>query len=43
MGPPANERVTPEQVTAELQRAGFRLAKTHDFLPNQFFLVFRAQ
>jgi len=43
MGPPANDRVTPEQVTAELQRAGFRVAKMHDFLPNQFFLVFRAQ
>ncbi|MCX7892316.1 MAG: class I SAM-dependent methyltransferase [Burkholderiales bacterium] len=42
MGPPARERIPPEQVIAEMQRAGYRLARTHDFLPNQFFLVFRA-
>jgi len=39
-GPPKQERITPERVKAELGRAGYTLAKEHDFLPNQFFLVF---
>jgi SAM-dependent methyltransferase len=39
-GPPRNERIPPAQVKAELQRAGYTLEKEHDFLPNQFFLVF---
>jgi SAM-dependent methyltransferase len=41
MGPPASERLTPEQVGAEMRRAGYELARTHEFLPNQFFLVFQ--
>lgn len=40
MGPPASERTTPEQVGREMRRAGYALVKSHDFLPNQFFLVF---
>jgi cyclopropane fatty-acyl-phospholipid synthase-like methyltransferase len=43
MGPPVSERVMPEQVTAELAKAGYRLLKTHDFLPHQYFLVFGPQ
>jgi predicted methyltransferase len=41
-GPPKAARIAPEQVKTELQRAGYRLAEEHAFLPNQFFLVFRA-
>jgi len=42
-GPPKAERIPPAQVKAELGRAGYALAKEHDFLPNQFFLVFEAK
>jgi SAM-dependent methyltransferase len=41
MGPPPSERVTLEGVKAELRAAGFALVKEHDFLPNQYFLIFR--
>lgn len=41
MGPPVTERLTPEQVSSEMRRAGYTLARTHDILPNQFFLVFQ--
>lgn len=41
IGPPPAARIAPEQVKAELQRAGYRLAEEHVFLPNQFFLVFQ--
>jgi SAM-dependent methyltransferase len=39
-GPPKSERIAPARVKAELENAGYALAKEHDFLPNQFFLVF---
>jgi len=42
-GPPKSERIPPAQVKAELARAGYALAKEHEFLPNQFFLVFEAK
>jgi SAM-dependent methyltransferase len=41
MGPPASERIAPDGVKAELHAAGYVLAKEYDFLPNQYFLVFR--
>jgi ubiquinone/menaquinone biosynthesis C-methylase UbiE len=40
-GPPRSARVAPEQVTKELAGAGYTLAEKHDFLPEQYFLVFR--
>ncbi|HET9404655.1 MAG TPA: class I SAM-dependent methyltransferase [Burkholderiales bacterium] len=40
-GPPKSARIAPEQVKAELQRAGYALDREHTFLPNQYFLVFR--
>ena len=40
-GPPKQARIAPDRVKAELQRAGYALAAEHDFLPNQYFLVFR--
>lgn len=39
-GPPKAARVAPDQVIAEMKAAGYRLARQHDFLPNQYFLVF---
>ena len=39
-GPPPEHRIALEQVTSEMERAGYRLAARHDFLPNQYFLVF---
>jgi len=39
-GPPKSARLAPEQVKAELKRAGYALAREHTFLPNQYFLVF---
>lgn len=39
-GPPKSERIAPARVKTELGNAGYALAKEHDFLPNQFFLVF---
>jgi SAM-dependent methyltransferase len=41
VGPPKSARIAPEQVKAELKRAGYALEKEHAFLPNQYFLVFR--
>lgn len=41
-GPPKNERLAPEKVKAEFRSAGYALAQEHGFLPNQYFLVFRA-
>jgi predicted methyltransferase len=40
-GPPKAARIAPEQVKAELQRAGYALGEEHAFLPNQYFLVFQ--
>jgi len=40
VGPPREHRIAPERVAAEMERAGYRLAARHDFLPNQYFLVF---
>lgn len=39
-GPPAKHRIAPEQVKAEMERAGYRLQEEPGFLPYQYFLVF---
>ena len=41
VGPPAAVRLAPQNVTAELERAGYKLAQEHGFLAYQYFLVFR--
>jgi cyclopropane fatty-acyl-phospholipid synthase-like methyltransferase len=43
MGPPVADRVTADQVTSEMQRAGYRLVRAPAFLPNQYLLVFAPQ
>jgi SAM-dependent methyltransferase len=40
-GPPKSVRIAPNQVKAELKRAGYALAQEHAFLPNQYFLIFQ--
>jgi cyclopropane fatty-acyl-phospholipid synthase-like methyltransferase len=40
IGPPPRARIEPEEVKKEFARAGYALAAEHDFLPNQYFLVF---
>jgi len=40
-GPPKSVRIAPDRVKAELKRAGYALAQEHDFLPNQYYLIFR--
>lgn len=42
-GPPRAARIAPEQVKAELARAGYTLVGEHGFLPRQYFLVFAAK
>ncbi len=39
-GPPPAQRISPENVTAELAAAGYTLVASHPFLPRQYFLVF---
>ena len=39
-GPPVKHRIPPEQVKAEMGRAGYRLAEQPDFLPYQYLLIF---
>ncbi|MBX9600462.1 MAG: methyltransferase domain-containing protein [Bryobacteraceae bacterium] len=40
VGPPPSMKLSEDQVTAELKTAGFRLARSHSFLPHQYFLEF---
>ncbi|MGH8670036.1 MAG: class I SAM-dependent methyltransferase [Burkholderiales bacterium] len=40
-GPPKSARIAPDRVVAELKAAGYSLTQQHDFLPRQYFLVFR--
>ena len=40
-GPPRSARIAPERVMSELKSAGYALAQEHEFLPTQYFLVFR--
>ena len=40
-GPPMQYRILPERVTEELNAAGYSLMETLQFLPRQYYLVFR--
>jgi SAM-dependent methyltransferase len=40
VGPPVSARIAPERVKSEIERAGYGLSQAHEFLPNQYFLVF---
>ena len=43
LGPPKSARLTPEQVKAELNGAGYALVQEHTFLPDQYFLIFQSR
>lgn len=40
VGPPRSERLSPDRVREEMRKAGYAFVEAHDFLPNQYFLVF---
>jgi SAM-dependent methyltransferase len=40
-GPPKAARIAPQRVIAELKEAGYGVVRQHEFLPNQYFLVFQ--
>jgi SAM-dependent methyltransferase len=40
VGPPRSERLSPKRVKEEMREAGYAFVEAHDFLPNQYFLVF---
>ena len=39
-GPPKSARSTPDQIKAEMGRAGYAFVQENNFLPKQYFLVF---
>ena len=39
-GPPKSARSTPDQIKAEMSRAGYAFVQENNFLPKQYFLVF---
>jgi ubiquinone/menaquinone biosynthesis C-methylase UbiE len=41
VGPPESMKLSEEQVAQEFAAAGFQTAETHEFLPYQYFLVFK--
>ncbi len=41
VGPPPAMKLSPEQVTQELEAAGFVSTNSHGFLPHQYFLEFK--
>ena len=41
VGPPVAMKLSEKEVEAEFDAAGFRLEKSHSFLPHQYFLEFR--
>ena len=43
MGPPPGARIAKTRVLVEMERAGYRLVGEHDFLPNQYFLMFQSR
>ncbi len=43
LGPPLAMKIAREDLIAQMQGAGFRLAREHTFLPYQYFLVFEVQ
>lgn len=43
VGPPPAMKLSASEVEAELKAAGFRLVRSFDFLPHQYFLVFQPE
>jgi arsenite methyltransferase len=43
VGPPVSMKIAREDLVAQMERHGFRVAREHTFLPYQYFLVFTRQ
>ena len=43
VGPPPEMKMTRREVIAELEAGGFKLVQDHNFLENQYFLIFAAK
>ncbi len=43
IGPPPAMKLSEEEVVSEFKAAGFRLSKSFDVLPHQYFLIFRTE
>jgi SAM-dependent methyltransferase len=43
VGPPTGMKIAREDLVAQMEKAGFRLATEHGFLPYQYFLVFEVR
>jgi hypothetical protein len=35
--------MSEEELTADLEKAGFKKVKQHDFLPEQYFVIYEAK
>jgi SAM-dependent methyltransferase len=42
-GPPPSQNMSEEELTSDLEKAGFRKVKQHDFLPEQYFVIYEAK
>lgn len=43
IGPPDAHKLAPEQISRELEAAGYREVERFDFLPHQHFLVYEVR
>jgi hypothetical protein len=43
VGPPVSMKLDEKDVVKEFESSGFRLTKSFDFLPHQYFLMFERQ
>jgi len=42
-GPPPSQHMSEADLTADLEEAGFKKVKQHDFLPEQYFVIYEAK
>ena len=42
-GPPPSQHMSEADLTADLEQAGFKKVKQHDFLPEQYFVIYEAK
>jgi SAM-dependent methyltransferase len=42
-GPPPEQQIPKEQLNAEIEAAGFKRVADHDFLPEQYFMVYQPE
>ncbi len=42
-GPPPSQNMSEADLTADLEEAGFKKVKQHDFLPEQYFVIYEAK